>query len=60
VEPEALAEGMVVGTPEHCAERLAEHRRMGVGDFLLLARPPADRRTIELFAREVGPALRAG
>jgi F420-dependent oxidoreductase-like protein len=58
VEPDALAEGMVVGTPEQCAERLIAHRAMGVGDFLLSARPPADRRTIELFAREVGPALR--
>jgi alkanesulfonate monooxygenase SsuD/methylene tetrahydromethanopterin reductase-like flavin-dependent oxidoreductase (luciferase family) len=59
VEPEAMAEGMVVGTPARCAEQLAAHRAMGVGDFLLLARPPADHRTIELFAREVAPALRA-
>jgi F420-dependent oxidoreductase-like protein len=59
VAPEAHADGMVVGTPEQCAERLAEHRRMGVGDFLLLARPPADRPTIERFAREVAPAVRA-
>jgi alkanesulfonate monooxygenase SsuD/methylene tetrahydromethanopterin reductase-like flavin-dependent oxidoreductase (luciferase family) len=50
---------MVVGTPEQCAERLAEHESMGVGDFLLLARPPADRPTIERFAREVAPALPA-
>ncbi len=56
--PEALSQGMVVGTPEQCAQRLAQHRRLGVGDFLLLARPPADHRTIELFAKEVGPALR--
>jgi F420-dependent oxidoreductase-like protein len=58
VEPDALARDMVVGTPTLCVERLAAHRAMGVGDFLLLARPPADPRTIELFAREVGPALR--
>jgi F420-dependent oxidoreductase-like protein len=51
--------GMVVGTPEQCAERLRAHRDLGVGDFLLSARPPADVRTIELFAREVAPALRA-
>jgi F420-dependent oxidoreductase-like protein len=56
--PEQLAEGMIVGTPELCVERLAAHREMGVGDFLVLARPPADRRTIELFAREVAPAMR--
>jgi F420-dependent oxidoreductase-like protein len=54
-----MIEGMVVGTPEQCAARLEDHRRLGVADFLLLARPPADARTIELFAREVGPALRA-
>ncbi|MCW3065782.1 MAG: family F420-dependent class oxidoreductase [Solirubrobacterales bacterium] len=58
VAPEQLAEGMIVGTPELCAERLAAHRDMGVGDFLLLARPPADPRTIELFARDVAPAMR--
>ena len=58
VAPEQLGDGMIVGTPEQCAERLADHRDLGVGDFLVLARPPADRRTIELFAREVAPALR--
>jgi F420-dependent oxidoreductase-like protein len=46
------------------AERLAEamlpHKAMGVEDFLISARPPADLRTIELFARVVGPAVRAG
>ena len=56
---EQMVEGMIVGTPEQCAAALAEHRRMGVGDFLVLARPPADERTIELFAREVAPAMRA-
>jgi F420-dependent oxidoreductase-like protein len=58
VAPEQLAEGMIVGTAEHCVTQLAGHRDMGVGDFLLSARPPADRRTIELFAREVAPAMR--
>jgi alkanesulfonate monooxygenase SsuD/methylene tetrahydromethanopterin reductase-like flavin-dependent oxidoreductase (luciferase family) len=51
---------MIVGTPEQCAERLAGHRDLDVADFLLLARPPADLRTIELFAREVAPAVREG
>lgn len=61
-EPAAFAQGMLVGTPEQCAERLRAHRELGVRDFLLLARPPADRLTIELFARELAPALsdRAG
>ena len=59
VPVEQLIDGMVVGTPEQCAARLEDHRRLGVADFLVLARPPADERTIELFAREVAPAVRA-
>jgi hypothetical protein len=35
-------------------------RSQGAGDFLLGARPPADPRTMELFARDVAGALRAG
>jgi F420-dependent oxidoreductase-like protein len=50
---------MVVGTPEQCVERLRPFAELGVGDFLLQARPPGDRRSMELLAREVGPALRA-
>ncbi len=38
---------------------LKPFRDLGVGDFLMLARPPADDRTIELFATQVAPALRA-
>jgi alkanesulfonate monooxygenase SsuD/methylene tetrahydromethanopterin reductase-like flavin-dependent oxidoreductase (luciferase family) len=53
-------QGFVVGTAEQCAARLEPARAQGVGDFLLLARPPADTRTIELFAREVAGALRVG
>jgi F420-dependent oxidoreductase-like protein len=59
VPVEQLVDGMVVGTAEQCAARLEDHRRLGVADFLVLARPPADERTIALFAREVAPALRA-
>jgi alkanesulfonate monooxygenase SsuD/methylene tetrahydromethanopterin reductase-like flavin-dependent oxidoreductase (luciferase family) len=44
-------------TPERCAEVLRPFREMGVGDFLMLARPPADDRTMELFATQVAPAL---
>jgi alkanesulfonate monooxygenase SsuD/methylene tetrahydromethanopterin reductase-like flavin-dependent oxidoreductase (luciferase family) len=58
VEPEQFRQGMFVGTPEQCVERFAPFRDMGVGDFLLLARPPADERTIELFARGVAAAMR--
>jgi F420-dependent oxidoreductase-like protein len=56
---EQLTGSMIVGTPEQCVARLEDHRRLGVQDFLLLARPPADTRTIELFAGAVAPALRA-
>ncbi|WP_028060002.1 TIGR03560 family F420-dependent LLM class oxidoreductase [Candidatus Solirubrobacter pratensis] len=49
----------VIGTPEQCVELLRPYRELGVGDFLVLARPPLDERTITLFAREVAPALRA-
>jgi F420-dependent oxidoreductase-like protein len=59
VPVDQLTAGMIVGTPEQCAARLEEHRRLGVADFLVLARPPADARTIELFAQEVAPAVRA-
>jgi alkanesulfonate monooxygenase SsuD/methylene tetrahydromethanopterin reductase-like flavin-dependent oxidoreductase (luciferase family) len=59
-DPEQLRQAMFVGTPEQCAERLERAARLGAGDFLLLARPPADYRTIELFARDVAGALRAG
>jgi len=46
-------------TPERCAEVLRPFRDLGVGDFLMLARPPADDRTMELWAGQVAPALRA-
>jgi F420-dependent oxidoreductase-like protein len=45
---------------EELAERLLPHKALGVEDFLISARPPADLQTIELFAREVAPAVRAG
>jgi alkanesulfonate monooxygenase SsuD/methylene tetrahydromethanopterin reductase-like flavin-dependent oxidoreductase (luciferase family) len=60
VAPERLREGMIVGTPEQCAERCEVAREQGAGDFLMQARPPLDRRTLELFARDVAGALRAG
>jgi alkanesulfonate monooxygenase SsuD/methylene tetrahydromethanopterin reductase-like flavin-dependent oxidoreductase (luciferase family) len=54
-----MTDGMVVGTAEQCAEGLEAHRALGVQDFLLLARPPADPQTIELLAGAVAPAMRA-
>src|SRR3954453_10874131 len=55
---ERAGDGTFAGTPEQLAAALAGHRELGVEDFLVLARPPADFTTIELFAREVAPLLR--
>ena len=51
-------DGMVIGTPEQLVERLLPYRELGVGDFLMQGRPPLDRTTVELYAAQVGPALR--
>ncbi len=51
-----------VGTPEQLVKRLQPYLKLGVGDFILGARPPvtkASRRTMELLAKQVAPALRA-
>ncbi|MEE9281276.1 MAG: LLM class F420-dependent oxidoreductase [Myxococcota bacterium] len=48
----------LVGTPEQCVERLLPYVRLGVGDFLIGARMPADLETLELIAKKVAPALR--
>jgi F420-dependent oxidoreductase-like protein len=59
VDVETLRQRALSGTPEQLVERLRPLAERGVGDFLLSARPPIDRRTLELFAGEVAPALRA-
>jgi F420-dependent oxidoreductase-like protein len=59
LEPEALREQILVMTPGQLTEHLRPYVERGTGDFLLMARPPIDRRTLELFAGEVAPALRA-
>ncbi len=45
------------GTPEVLADKLKPFVDLGVGDFLMLARPPVDARTLELFISKVKPAL---
>jgi hypothetical protein len=45
-------------TPDQLAEHLRPYVDRGVGDFLLVARPPMDLGTLELFAGEVAPTLR--
>jgi F420-dependent oxidoreductase-like protein len=49
----------LVTTPEQCTDVLRPFRDLGVGDFLMLSRPPADYATMELFAQQVAPALRS-
>lgn len=61
VDAQALrARGMRALTAERLVETLAPYRELGVRDFLLLARPPADEPTLEILSEEVAPALRAG
>lgn len=45
------------GTPEELAARLKPFVEMGAGDFLMLARPPVDNLSLELFIQRVKPAL---
>jgi F420-dependent oxidoreductase-like protein len=53
-----LRERVLAMTPDQLAEHLRPYIDRGVGDFLLMARPPMDLRTLELFAGEVAPTLR--
>jgi F420-dependent oxidoreductase-like protein len=45
-------------TPEQCVELMRPFAALGAGDFLLAAYAPYDWQSLELFAREVAPALR--
>ena len=40
----------IVGTPEQCVEQLMPFVELGVHDFIIGARPPADLETLELVA----------
>jgi F420-dependent oxidoreductase-like protein len=57
-DTQRLGRGLAAWTPEQLVEQLRPYVDRGVGDFLVMARPPLDRRTLELFAGEVAPALR--
>lgn len=58
-DAERIRQGGLVGTPEQCIERIRPFLRLGVGDFLYLARAPYDYQTLELVARQVAPAVKA-
>jgi F420-dependent oxidoreductase-like protein len=57
-QPPSPGVGVVVGTAEQCIEALRPYVELGVGDFLLGIRAPADWQTIQILARDVAPALR--
>lgn len=59
LDVEQLRQRVLALTPEQLAEHLAPYVDLGVADFLLLARPPIDERTLQLFAQGVAPELRA-
>jgi alkanesulfonate monooxygenase SsuD/methylene tetrahydromethanopterin reductase-like flavin-dependent oxidoreductase (luciferase family) len=46
-------------TPQRCVELMRPFAELGGGDFLLAAYAPYDWESLELFARDVAPALRA-
>lgn len=48
----------VMGTPQQIVEQLMPYVRLGVGDFIIGARPPADLRNLELIAQQVMPLLK--
>jgi alkanesulfonate monooxygenase SsuD/methylene tetrahydromethanopterin reductase-like flavin-dependent oxidoreductase (luciferase family) len=56
---EAVRRPGISGTPEQSAERLLDYVRLGVGDFLVGARAPADYETLELVAKRVAPIVKA-
>lgn len=57
-DPEAFRREAVIGTPEQVVDQLLPYIEMGVSDFLIAARPPADMRTLELVANHVAPAVK--
>lgn len=50
--------GMLWGTPDQAVEKLRAYQAMGVTHIILSLRAPYDPKQLELFAKEVVPALR--
>lgn len=57
--PEELRQRAMIGTPEQCIEQLLPYVEMGVGDFIIGARPPADYPSLELIAKQIAPEVKA-
>ena len=49
---------MVLGTPEQCVEQLLPYAKLGVSDFIIGMRAPADFETLELVATKISPAVK--
>ena len=58
VSAEEMRQRAIVGTPEQCVEQLLPFVELGVHDFIIGARPPADFETLELVAGEIAPAVK--
>jgi F420-dependent oxidoreductase-like protein len=56
---EALRGRALMGTPEQAAEQLMPYVALGVGDFIVGARAPADYAALELFINRVAPLVRS-
>jgi F420-dependent oxidoreductase-like protein len=48
----------VLGSPEECVEQLLAYVNLGVSDFVMNVRQPADLRALELVAEKVMPVVR--
>lgn len=59
VDRDALRGRGIVGTPEQCVEQLLPYLKLGVRDFIIGARVPADMRSLELIATKVMAIVKA-
>ncbi len=59
IAPEQLSQAVMVLSSEQLAERLVHYRDLGIHDFLLMARPPMDEISLQNWAQQVAPDLRA-
>ena len=49
----------IAGTPEQCIKQLMPYFKLGVHDFIIGARAPADMRSLELVATKIAPEMKA-
>jgi F420-dependent oxidoreductase-like protein len=53
-----LLQRAIIGTPEQCIQQLLPYTKMGVSDFIIGARAPADIVGLELVAKRVAPVVK--